>query len=44
MLSPVILFNLIMGIINAFQMFTSAFVVTNGGPVNSTEMFALFLQ
>ncbi|MBU5344494.1 carbohydrate ABC transporter permease [Paenibacillus lautus] len=43
MLSPVILFNLIMGIINAFQMFTSAFVVTNGGPVNSTEMFALFL-
>lgn len=43
MLSPVILFNLVMGIINAFQMFTSAYIVTNGGPVNSTEMFALFL-
>lgn len=43
MLSPVLLFNLIMGIINAFQMFTSAFVITNGGPVNSTEVFALFL-
>ncbi|MFC5652055.1 carbohydrate ABC transporter permease [Paenibacillus solisilvae] len=43
MLSPVILFNLVMGIISAFQMFTSAFVVTNGGPINSTEMFALFL-
>jgi multiple sugar transport system permease protein len=43
MLSPVILFNLVMGIINSFQMFTSAFIITNGGPVNSTEMYALFL-
>ncbi|TVY10756.1 carbohydrate ABC transporter permease [Paenibacillus cremeus] len=43
MLSPVILFNLIMGIINSFQMFTSAFIITNGGPINSTEVYALFL-
>jgi multiple sugar transport system permease protein len=43
MLSPVILFNLIMGIIQAFQMFTSAFIVTNGGPLNSTEVYALYL-
>ncbi|MFD2611416.1 carbohydrate ABC transporter permease [Paenibacillus gansuensis] len=43
MLSPVILFNLIMGIINSFQAFTSAYIVTNGGPINSTEVYALFL-
>ncbi|KIL42363.1 ABC transporter permease [Gordoniibacillus kamchatkensis] len=43
MLSPVILFNVVMGVINAFQTFTSAFIITNGGPVNSTEVYALFL-
>ncbi|MFC4807919.1 carbohydrate ABC transporter permease [Paenibacillus sp. GCM10023250] len=43
MLSPVIFFNLIMGVIGAFQSFTSAFVVTKGGPLNSTEMYALYL-
>ncbi|WNR42837.1 carbohydrate ABC transporter permease [Paenibacillus roseipurpureus] len=43
MLSPVILFNLIMGIINSFQMFTQAFIVTEGKPYNSTEVYALFL-
>ena len=43
MLSPVIFFNLIMGIINSFQSFTAAFIITNGGPLNSTEMYALYL-
>ncbi|MFD0681552.1 MULTISPECIES: carbohydrate ABC transporter permease [unclassified Paenibacillus] len=43
MLSPVILFNVIMGVIQAFQMFTSAFIITNGGPLNSTEVYALYL-
>jgi multiple sugar transport system permease protein len=43
MLSPVILFNLVMGVISSFQMFTSAFIITNGGPINSTEVYALFL-
>lgn len=43
MLSPTIYFNLVMGIINAFQMFTSAFVITNGGPMNSTYVYALYL-
>jgi multiple sugar transport system permease protein len=43
MLSPVIFFNLIMGVINSFQSFTAAFVITNGGPLNSTEMYALYL-
>lgn len=43
MLSPVMFFNLVLGIINAFQMFTSAFVITNGGPANATYMYVLFL-
>lgn len=43
MLSPTIYFNLIMGVINAFQMFTSAYVITNGGPMNSTFVYAMYL-
>jgi len=43
MLSPTLYFNLIMGVINAFQMFTSAYVITNGGPMNSTYVYALYL-
>ncbi|MEF2964970.1 sugar ABC transporter permease [Paenibacillus sp. M1] len=43
MLSPILYFNLIMGVIGAFQMFTSAFVITNGGPMNATYVYALYL-
>lgn len=43
MLSPVMLFNLVMGVIGSFQMFTSAFIITEGGPINSTEVYALYL-
>lgn len=43
MLSPVILFNLILGIIGSFQVFTSAFLLTNGGPQNSTLFMVLYL-
>ncbi len=43
MLSPVILFNLIMGLIGGFQYFTQAFVMTNGGPEDSTTFYALHL-
>ncbi|NIK77116.1 multiple sugar transport system permease protein [Paenibacillus castaneae] len=43
MLSPILYFNLIMAVISAFQMFTSAFVITNGGPMNSTYVYALYL-
>ncbi|MDU4694618.1 MULTISPECIES: carbohydrate ABC transporter permease [Paenibacillus] len=43
MLSPVMFFNLILGVIGSFQTFTSAFIITKGGPVNSTYVYALFL-
>ncbi len=43
LITPVIFFNLIMQMINAFQDFTGAMVVTNGGPLNSTYLYALML-
>ena len=45
MLSPVILFNLIMGLIGSFQYFTQAYVVSRGtgGPQDSTLFYALHL-
>lgn len=43
MLSPVILFNLIIGLIGTFQYFTQAYVMTNGGPQDSTTFYALQL-
>ncbi len=42
-LSPVILFNLIMQTIAGFQNFTQAFIITNGGPMDSTLFYALYL-
>jgi multiple sugar transport system permease protein len=43
MLSPVIFFNLIMGIIASFQVFTQAYIMTNGGPRNATMFYVLYL-
>lgn len=43
MLSPVILFNLIMGLIGTFQYFTQVYVMTGGGPQDSTMFYALHL-
>ncbi|MHB0878618.1 MAG: carbohydrate ABC transporter permease [Anaerolineae bacterium] len=43
MVSPVIFFNLIMGIIGALQTFTQAFIMTSGGPREATYFFMLHL-
>jgi multiple sugar transport system permease protein len=43
MLSPAILFNLVIGIIGSFQVFTTAFIATNGGPQNATLFYVLYL-
>lgn len=43
MLTPVIFFNVVMGIIGSFQAFTEAFVMTKGGPEGSTTFYALYL-
>jgi multiple sugar transport system permease protein len=37
-LTPVIFFNLIMGIIGAFQIFAQVFILTSGGPDNASQM------
>ncbi len=43
MSTPVILFNLIIGFINAFQEFTLPWLITSGGPAGSTEFYSVFL-
>lgn len=42
-LSPVIFFNLVMQTIGSFMTFTQAFVITGGGPMDSTMFYALYL-
>jgi multiple sugar transport system permease protein len=43
MMSSVIFFNLILGVINSFQVFTAGYLITNGGPQNSTLFYVLYL-
>ena len=45
LLSPIIFFNLVLGIIGAFQSFTQAYVVSNGsgGPSDATLFITLYL-
>jgi multiple sugar transport system permease protein len=43
MMSPVIFFNLVLGLIGALQTFTQGYIITNGGPQNSTLFYALYL-
>jgi len=43
MISPVIYFNFIMSIIASLQVFTQAYVMTQGGPLRSTNFYALYI-
>jgi multiple sugar transport system permease protein len=43
MLTPTIFFTLVLSIISTFQTFTSAFVATDGGPLDSTLFYVLYL-
>lgn len=43
MISPTIFFNLILQIINGFRAFTEGYIVTNGGPMDSTLFYVLNL-
>ena len=42
-LSPIILYNLVMQTITAFMAFTQAFVITQGGPNDSTNFYSLYV-
>lgn len=43
MTSPVVLFVFMTGIISSFQVFTGAYVITNGGPADSSLFYVLQL-
>jgi len=43
MMSSVIFFNLILGIIGSFQAFTAGYLITSGGPQNATLFYVLYL-
>jgi multiple sugar transport system permease protein len=43
MISPALFFNLILGIIGALQVFTTAYIATRGGPGRATWFYALHI-
>jgi multiple sugar transport system permease protein len=43
MLTPVIFFNLVMGVVGSLQYFTQAYIMTGGGPEDSTRFYSLYL-
>jgi multiple sugar transport system permease protein len=42
-LTPVLFFNIIIGIIDMSQIFTQAYVMTQGGPLDATLVYVLFI-
>jgi multiple sugar transport system permease protein len=42
-ISPVIFFNLVMGIIGSLQVFATPFIMTQGGPARSTYFYTMYL-
>lgn len=43
MLTPVILFNLVMQVIGGFMTFTQGLIITNGGPLDTTLFYQLYV-
>lgn len=43
MMTPSIFYNLVTGVIGTFQVFNQAYVMTQGGPNNSTEFYIYYL-
>ena len=43
MMTPTIFFNLVIGCINGFQVFTQAYIITAGGPNNRSNFLVLLL-
>ena len=43
LLSPTIFFNLVMGVIGSFQVFTQGFIMTGGGPNRATYFYVLYI-
>ncbi len=43
LISPVVFFNVLMAIIKGLQIFTQPYVMTGGGPAQSTYVYGLYL-
>lgn len=43
LLTPIIFFNLVMQLISGFMVFTQAFIITGGAPLDTTLFYALYL-
>ena len=43
LLTPIIFFNLVMQMIGGFMVFSQAMIITDGGPMNRTLVYALYL-
>lgn len=43
LLTPTLFFNLVLSVISTFQTFTSAYVSTDGGPLNATLFYVLYI-
>jgi multiple sugar transport system permease protein len=43
LLTPIIFFNLVVQLIAGFKVFTQAFIITSGNPLDSTLFYSLYL-
>ncbi len=43
MMTPIIFYNFVMAIINSMQIFTQAYIMTDGGPANATFFYSLMV-
>ena len=43
LMTPVILYDLILGVSQGLQVFTEAFIITSGGPANATNFYVFYL-
>ena len=43
MITPIVLFNIVMQMINAFQEFSAPFLITKGGPLKATYLYSMMV-
>lgn len=43
LMTPIVLFNLILGIVSALQVFTQIFILTEGGPAGATRLIGIYI-
>jgi len=43
LISPIFFFNLVIGIIQSFQVFDKVYIMTRGGPANATIVYVMYL-